>query len=148
MIISGDTSSGAAGHITIMPPSYSTVIQGTWAWTSNTNQWCGGYFGNTSHADGDELNYKVYVSPGTYTISLCTLKNSDHGIIKVYLDGTLILTYDCYAAVVTYNQIGSATGIIINDPGIKTLKIKIDGKNVASTDYYMTWDYIALYLTN
>lgn len=139
---------GAAGHITIMPPSYSSIVQGTWAWTSNVNQWGGGYFGNSTSADADELNYKIYLAPGTYTLASCGVENTDHGIMKVYIDGTLVMTKDYYnAGGATYNVITNQTGISISSAGIKTVRVVVDGKNAGSSDYWLTLSYLALYLT-
>lgn len=136
------------GHITIMPFSYNSIGQGTWAFSATANQWGGFTFLNAvGAADGDNLVFKVYLAAGTYTLEELGIKGSNHAIIDYEIDGAVIATVDHYAAVGAYNQRSVDTGNVIATSGLKTLTMKANGKNAASSGYFMAVSTIVLWRT-
>lgn len=130
------------GPFFVPPLPYSAIIQGTWTVSSNVSQIFTSFFLNTTHNDLDELNYLVYLSAGTWQLDFVTIKNSDQGIAKIYIDANLVLTYDKYAAAAAFNQVATAAGIVIAASGTKTIRLLIDGKNAASSNHYCVWSYM------
>jgi len=101
---------------------------GTWTTTSNL------LFHDSAPGDGHYVDYYVSLAKGTYKLTTSFRTGADQGIVKIYLDGVLIDTTDHYTA-------GDANGFDISASfsapyaGIHTLRIKVDGKNGASSNY-------------
>jgi hypothetical protein len=137
------------GHIIISLFKPSAVIQGTWDNSIQTSTINGYYIRNeTSHADGDEINYKVYLAAGTYVLLVLYRKSNDAGILDVKLDTVDILSaLDTYDAGTTFNNISETTGITVSTAGIKTLQLVVDGKNGSSSNYKLHIQEVVLYRT-
>jgi hypothetical protein len=135
------------GHICILPWNFSAIIQGTWALVITASQALGFYIGNTA-GQNDELNYKVYLAAGTYTLDLFGVLNSNNGIATITIDGVSQGTIDLYGTL-TYNTKGSLANIVVSTAGLKTLGIKIATHNASSSSpyYYFLFTQIALYRT-
>lgn len=147
-----DTAVGAAGgtgegHITILGPDYNSIGQGTWAIFLSASQWFYGWWRNTSSADGDNISYEVTLEAGTYTLALLCVKAVNHGILDIDIDDTEVASFDLYAAASAYNVYNSQADISISSAGLKTLKLRVHGKNDNSTDYWVGYSYIALWRT-
>lgn len=136
-----------AGHVTILPFAYHSVIQGTWAFTNSSTTRVMGYLANTSLAQNDELNFKAALSAGTYTFVLFTAKNSNHGICHVYVAGTDEGQVDLYNGSLVENQISKVTGVTVASGGIKDINLKMETKNGSSTGYYLQLYALAIYKT-
>jgi hypothetical protein len=137
-----------SGHIEILPSSYDSVSQGSWAIQVNkSNCLFNGYLWNPSAADGDSLNYKVTLDKGTYTLKLLLVTGPSRGIVDIDIDGNEVASFDCYHATGGSNLSRVQTGIVVSSSGIKELKIRIDGKNVSSTAHYATIQSISLWRT-
>jgi len=135
------------GHITIFPWNYSDITQGTWAWSSSSGQYFYGDISNGgSHANGDRLNYKVYLDAGTYTFTVLGCKDGDTGILDFLIDEVSKGTADTYGATAN-NSLFTVSGVVIATPGIKTLSLKVSGKNASSGGYYMYLTMISIYRT-
>jgi len=133
-----DTSLMGDGCFSVIPLKPAGVVQGTWTASMEiASQWWIGHklSNDTSHANGDECYFYAMLAPGTYTFQLATFKASPSGILKVYLDSTLIATFDLYSAVSTLTIL-EQTAIAITTGKLYKLSFKIDGKNGASTNYY------------
>jgi len=140
--------SNSKGHITIIPLSYDSIGQGAWNWYKESNYLLNGLFVNGSNADNDSINYKLYLEKGTYTLLYISNTNNNYGIAGIYIDGVHIVDFDCYSVALAITVNNKQTGIKITNSGIKTLQIKINGKNPASSDYFAGIEYIALWRTS
>ncbi|HLA37013.1 MAG TPA: hypothetical protein VJZ02_00935, partial [Candidatus Brocadiales bacterium] len=148
LIIGGSgTSASGEGHLTILPWAYNAIVQGTWAFNVDVNQATANSFYNSTAANLDQLDYKIYLAPGTYSLSLLGLKSSNRGIIDILLDSISVGTMDTYAASTVQNNVASLAGITVSTGGLKTLSVKVNGKNASSTGYYMDISSISLWRT-
>jgi len=120
----GLITSEGEGHITIFPWFYSAIIQGTWVFSVDSNQIFYYYYYNSSNAQNDQLDFKVYLAAGTYTFKLLHVKDATFAIATLLINGVSKGTIDFVAGGWTYNQISSITNISITTSGIKTVSIK------------------------
>lgn len=134
--------------IRVNPWQYTLVGQGTWTRYSNLDRYGGLYVLNTSHADLDNLSYRVNLGEGTWTMAMISATNNNLGIVKLYLDGVLLDTMDPYDTILTINVETRTKGIRITEAGIKELKVQVDGKNPLATDYYFELDPIEFWRTS
>lgn len=86
------------------------------------------------------------IGQGTYTLILFGKTHTAYGIIDVDIDGDEIASFDLYGAN-TDNVRQVQTGITVSSAGIKTLKLRVDGKNASSSAYYCAFTYLALIKT-
>ncbi len=128
------------------PWQYDSVIQGavSWAGTSDQNR---GILWSDTPADADGVAFKAYMPDGTYTMKMVGTTKSNQGIVKIKIDGITVSTWDKYAAGETNNAVKTETGIIIENAGVKEIRVVVDGKNGSSSGYQNTWNYIAFYQT-
>ena len=101
---------------------------------------------NTPNTNEDNISYKVPLSQGTYTLILFGKTHTAYGIVDVDIDGVEVASFDLYGAN-TDNIRQVQTGITVATAGIKTLRLRIDGKNPSSSNYYGAFTYIALIKT-
>lgn len=134
------------GRITILPWDYDSIGQGTWVLTLIASQILNGWLNNDSNADGDNISYRLYLTAGTYTLRVVGRKHTICGIVDVDIDAVEVASFDLYGAL-TYNVVFSQTGITIASDGLKTLKLRVDGKNASSSAYYASISAIALWRT-
>lgn len=135
------------GHICILPWNYSAIIQGTWALIISTLQALCCYVGNQS-VQNDEINYKVFLAAGTYTLDILGVLNTNNGIATITLDGVSQGTIDLYGSL-TYNAKASIANIVVSASGLKTLGLKIATHNASAQTpyYYFLFTQMALYRT-
>ena len=145
--IAGLATDPGEGHITIFPHSYDSIGQGTWALGVQASQWLYGYFYNTTQANLDNISYKVYLAAGTYSLMLFTLLSETSGIVDIDIDAVEVASWDRYQFVVQWNVRRIQTGIVIATPGLKTLKLRLDGKNPSATAYRLHFGYLSLWRT-
>lgn len=113
------------------------VGQGTWARAQSSSRLYGGDFTNTSAADGDKFTSNFRCPAGTYTLRFNAGKNTDGGIVKVYVDDVQVGNaggYDTYSDPKDVLNIEEITGIAIG-AGEHELKFVLDGKNASSEAY-------------
>ena len=97
----------------------------------------------SSSADGDYITTMIDVEEGEYDIqSLVTTRNNS-GIIDIDIDNTTVETIDLYTAALTNNVLFEEKGIKLSD-GKHILKIRIDGKNAASSDHFFNFNFFNL----
>jgi hypothetical protein len=87
-------------------------------------------------ADGDFLEFKVFLTAGTYTLDLSTRLGTDQGKIQFSMGGT-----DFGALLDLYNGFGVTlnhriTGIAVASSGVKSVRLTVNGKNASSSNYY------------
>lgn len=112
------------------------VVQGTWARVKDDSYFFNSMLYNDTHANNDEIYVYVMLSQGTYTLQETGYNSNTDGIIKFYLDSTLIATHDHYAGAGTFIGIKETTSIVVSAGKLFKFSIKVDGKNALSTDYY------------
>ena len=132
-----DMPSAGGTQAYIMPENYNSIGQGTWAYGVDDALYLNGRFTNTSETNGDNISYKVYLAAGTYTLRFHCLKGNSHGIVDIDIDGVEKASFDLYNAANIINQVISATGIVVAVGGLKTVRLRMDGKNGASSSYRM-----------
>jgi hypothetical protein len=135
------------GHISILPFNYSSVIQGTWALVNESSQAFNYYLYNSSNAQNDQIDFKVYLAAGTYTFKELIHKTSDSAILTLLIDGISQGTIDHYDGSGAYNILASITGIVISTPGLKTLSLKAATRNVSATGWYLYLTALSLFRT-
>lgn len=124
------------GSVTILPYCYNTITQGTWAWNNTASQVTGGDWWNSTEATGDQIDYSVYLSAGTYTIITIAETNTRSGIMKFKIDDTdLGVTVDEYSGGLVANVRFATAGIVIATNGIKKFSVYTNSKNGASGAY-------------
>ena len=127
--------------VTLLPFNYSSK-SGTFARLSNY------LFYNTSNGDGDYLEFSTPLAAGTYTFRLVYSQGSNGGKLDILLDGVNVVTgIDCYGASTDLQSV--TTGVIVSSGGYgKLIRIKVNGKNVSSTDYYSFWSSLTIERTS
>lgn len=137
------------GHINLFGQNYQTIGQGTWSLSTGSEALT---FGNTiwrttTHADGDNFTFKVFLAKGTYTLRALTNEGSNIGITDIDIDGVEVMSFDGYAGVNASNIIDTQTGIVISGNGLKTITVRTHGKNASSSDYYLYFGALCLWRT-
>lgn len=127
------------GHINLLllANHIQSVGQGTWATSiASSPQRLPFYLGNgAAMANLDNVTFNVFLAAGTYTFSLLYIKEPTSGILDIDIDGVEVGSVDMYAVAETYNGIYTFTGVVVAAAGLKALKLRMDGKNAASTNY-------------
>ena len=135
------------GHITILPFNYSAIIQGTFIFDAQPVQWGGWPFRTNGPGDGDEIHYKAFMEAGTYTLRLLGIKTYGAAILDVYIDDEEIASFDTYSAASIFNSVFTDTDNVVATRGLKTIKLKIDGRNPSSTNWYIYLSSITFWRT-
>lgn len=135
------------GHITLLAPNNSGSPQGVFTLAINVSQFLCGYMYSTTANDGDNITYKCYLAAGTYTLKSLFIHGANAGIIDIDIDGTEVTSFDTYNAGTLYNRLEMQTNIVISTSGLKTITVRVDGKNASSTGYEIMFSYLAFYRT-
>ena len=136
------------GFISIPSYNHDSIGQGTWAVSVGRSDSIGNYvFLNSSSSDGDNLSYKVYLQAGTYTLRFLYKQTGGSAIVDIDIDGVEVASVDTYHAAGSANQFKTETGSVIATSGIKTLKIRADGKHASSSGYNVYKQALALWRT-
>ena len=122
-------------HAPIVLYGYSSIVQGTWGFNGSANN-CNNA---ATHANGDELQHKLWLPGGTYTLSFGFNKDADFGIAKLYIDGALIATQDMYNATPLSGQYLITLGIVLTGEGVRTIRWVVDGKHASSSGYKVAY---------
>jgi len=144
--IASPTDSGE-GHIILLAQDYDSIGQGTYVTQINSSQFFNGAFYNSSLADGDNISYKVFLAAGTYTLRLLVMTGSNAPILDVDIDAAEVASFDLYTGSTVYNSLQSQVDIAVATSGLKTLKLRVDGKNGSSSSYKASVSVIALWRT-
>ncbi|MBA7578299.1 hypothetical protein ES708_20161 [subsurface metagenome] len=135
------------GHINIIPENYDSIGQGTWTTLLTADYFFHFVFYNTTADNRDNLSYKLYLAAGIYTLRTMYHKGPTNGIAAIDIDGVEVESIDQYASNYPKNLTSTKTGIIIATPGVKTLRLRADGKNPSSTAYELNFSYFTLWRT-
>ena len=117
---------------------YSSIGQGAWviypAWDYAAN-WFGNWEDvNGGGSNGDNVSYRIYLTSGTYTLSIATYVNVWSGIIDIDIDDTEVASWDLYSFAEDITMREQAS-ISISTSGWKTLTVRVDGQNASSQGY-------------
>lgn len=88
-------------------------------------------------ANGDTFTQSFFVRAGIYNFSILGITYNNNGLIDWFLDGNRIITgQDWYSAAGTFNVVKTLTGLSVPFDGKHVLRASINGKNVASSNYF------------
>ncbi len=134
------------GHITFFPFNNHSVVGGTWEFNMTTSQLMNYRYLNTPPVDGDELNFKVFLSAGTYTFKLVGVRDTNKGILELTFDGIPKGTIDLYGTF-SWNYQATITGATVSTSGVKDVNLRLNGKNASSSNYSTHLTSLALWRT-
>lgn len=126
-------------NIAIDTWGYSSVTQGSFARVLDDQWYQGKYLESVGPLDGDQVNYRVFMVAGTYTITVIHAKSFLMGIMKVLIDGSEEVSADCYVDVnsTEFDAETTTYGVVVPTTGFKVISFKVDGKNPLSSNYYI-----------
>jgi hypothetical protein len=137
-----------SAHITILPLSFESIVQGTWAATLTASLYMAGIFTNElSHASGDSITFKVHLSAGTYSIATLSATASNRGIMKIDIDAVNVAGFDLYSESAAYNVRSLQTAVVVSTSGMKTITLYTNTKNASSSGYYINFSALTLWRT-
>lgn len=139
--------SSQSGRFTLQPLDHESVTQGTWVGGTHTTQQYNHYMFNSSQSDGDQIDYKAYMTKGTWKCRVLGTTNTTHGIFDIKVNGTTVHTIDGYSAANTFNVRDTSSEFNITSDGLKTISVVINGKNASATTYYAFITYITFWRT-
>ena len=117
------------------------ITSTTLTWQSAASHALGGYWFQASAGDGNEFSWPVVLDKGTYTVGWCGVTYTNAAKVDWSLDSTVIQSgQDWYSASLTYN-VSKTFSYQIAASGAHTLKVKVNGKNVNSSGYYLFGSY-------
>lgn len=135
------------GHISICTSFYDAIVQGAWNYATNTGYVYNGRIENSPANNLDEVDYKAYLSPGTYKVYCALTKANNNGLLEILIDGQSVGTYDCYASAGSSDHRAYIGSITIANGGVKTIGLRVNGKNASSSGYRLLVAAIILYRT-
>lgn len=95
-----------------------------------------GSYVRLSDAINEYTEYKVWLTQGTYTMSMVSVNGTSGGIATLTIDGGSSLgTVDTYNGSTTYNNVGTITSINVATTGIHTIRLTAATKNASSGGY-------------
>ena len=127
--------------------NWDAVNQGSWAKYIDSNYMYNGYVKSNPAANGDEIDFKAYMSAGTYTLKMMALTYNSAGIVDIDIDGVEVASFDLYNASVVRNAVQTQANITVSAAGVKTITFRIDGKNASSSGYITVFQYLHFYRT-
>ncbi len=95
-------------------------------------------------ADGDGVEWDIFIQEGTYEIWLLGQTGTDAPILDFVLNGTSLGTIDMYESSGKNHQRKMISSISISDKGAHTLQMKANGKNGSSSNYQIMVDMLQL----
>ena len=120
------------------------AVAGTWNFAVNASQILNGYYINlATHANNDQVTFPLVLGKGTYDVMMIYPTTPNRGKLDVALDGNIIINQlDQYSAGVIFNVIHRESAVVIRHP-TKTISFTVNGKNAASSDYYVNCSLIS-----
>lgn len=119
--------------------AYSSVVAGTWArlGTAGTGGIGSVALGGSNGAQNEEVQYKVVLQAGTYSLYLYADKDINRGIYTISIDGGSVGTADGYAGTRVAGEIFTiSTTITIATSKQITVNVKMATKHASSSAYY------------
>lgn len=135
------------GHIVVLPWNYQSIGAGLWVFGLVESQWSDYPWENSTRADGDNISYNVYLEAETYTLCLLCYTSVSRGIVDIDINATEVASFDLYSAVPASNVIKTQPGIVIPSADLKTLKLRMHGKNPSASYYGITFSAVVLWRT-
>ncbi len=136
------------GHIVLFPFNYQTRDAGNWEDVTNTNQELNYYTRNEDSNDLDSFTMNAYLAAGTYSAKILYVKSSSGGMFELLIDDVSVWSgVDTYASSAAWSQHSSTTGIVVASEGLKTLKIRSNGKNGSSSAYRIHLSVLEMWRT-
>ena len=134
-----DIEERVGANISIDTWGYATVTQGIFTRVLNSRWYQGKYLENVNPLDGDQVDYRIFIVAGTYTISVIHAKSFLMGILKVLIDSAEKGSIDCYVDANSTEFMAQTTiyNVVVPITGIKIVSFKVDGKNPAAANYYI-----------
>lgn len=134
------------GHITILPWNCESMPWGSWGFTVPAITWGNHIF--SPGVDGAQIEYKLFLAAGIYTLQILGLSSVDGAIMKVEILelGMGIATFDFYAAVPSPTLFKQGS-IAITIKGLYTLNLLLDGKNPGSGGHNVDINTISFWRT-
>ncbi len=93
------------------------------------------------------VEHSIVLAAGTYTMTALGQAQNIMGIQEVWIDGTKVGQYDWYSAGAVNNTYAPTLTFAIPTSGRHILRMTANGKNAASTNYYVTVSYYVLTAT-
>lgn len=135
------------GHKTLFGWNYNTIGQGNWVIGPTPNAIFGNFNNGITLADGDNFTLKDYLAQGTYSLRYICRENNNIGIVDIDIDGVEVASFDAYAPALGYDIVFFQGNIVIAAPGLKTITVRVDGKNASSVTFGCWYNEIALWRT-
>ncbi|MDD5091043.1 MAG: hypothetical protein PHQ23_09005, partial [Candidatus Wallbacteria bacterium] len=89
-------------------------------------------------ANGDSFKHDFYLAAGNYNFTVLGYNSTNRGKIDWYIDDVLKVSgQDWYGGGVMNIMMTSA--LTVDASGLHTLKGVVNGKNAASSSYYIVW---------
>ena len=125
------------GHITFFGNSFYDDVKGVWALLSDTSYIMFSYLSNTTtHAVNDQIDYYIWLSKGTYTLSVMGATTSNSGIATYLLDDVSQGTLDWYSAGTVQGVLKTIASLVVTKSKNYKFSIKMATTNGSSGDYY------------
>ena len=119
------------------------VVAGTWVDNIDNGHITNRHLFNTSQANNDEITFDISLGRGTYDVHLLYKTNSSHGKVDVSLDSQVIINQlDTYSAAQVLNVTHEESNVVLKGGDYK-LSLKLNGKNAASSSYFLSVNYIS-----
>lgn len=130
-----------------------TAVQGTWAWVADasqtnfasvTGEGAGVYYNGGTHTDLDEYKWSnIFLTKGTYKITIYHMTASNRGISEVLFGATSLGTKDLYSAGDVYNQLWEISFTLTTNT-TADMRFRCNGKNAASSDHNVDFSRFVL----
>lgn len=145
MTLSGQQISAVANigsHVTIFPWEMSAV-NGTWDVQINANQYFNGFWYNTSNTNNDTISIaNLFLNSGSFRWTILTRTGPERGILQLLIDGVGASIVDLYSGSYVYNvALSNVASITI---GVRSIGLKVYGRNGASNGYITPFSYLNL----
>lgn len=89
-------------------------------------------------ANGDTFKNGFLLRGGTYTLNILCITTTNRGKLDLYIDDVLVASgIDFYSGAGVDNAVKTISGIVVTGNGYHVLKGVVNGKNAASTGFYI-----------
>ena len=125
------------GYVSWLGAVYSAVTQGGFSLAINASQMLNYLLYNSTNAQNDQVDYKIWLAAGTYTFKSYFYTGPNQADRTVLIDGSSIGVLNGYSAAPAFNVIGEITGVVISTSGLKTLSFKAATRDPSSVGWYI-----------
>ena len=131
------------GNVFFVPSmAYSSIIAGTWTFSVSGNDVVSTLNSVSSPADGDELNYTLFLRAGTYKLQVFGVGGTTTAIQDWYIGASEVASFDWYTPSGT--NFREQTGITVSADALYTIRAVLDGRNGSSSSWVSNWYYFIL----